>query len=358
MRRAAIAVAACALFAWAPIARAASGSLVTVVRPAGADRVIAAAAARLVAELEAAGFVVRVIDAVAGGDGRGEVEALDASRAPAFATIAILATDRGAVADVWIADHVTKKTVVRRVDVRDPTRADAASDLALHAVELLRASLLEVGAQTKDLAPDLARWLSPPEATASPAVAPPPERTPSKTASTKRDPLAGETIALGVGALVSAAGFGVSPGPILGVGYGLGRGLALRLAFAPSLATTELRAPLGRTLLLEQTTRLDLAFAYRGLPIAPTFALGGGLYHVHADAQGSGAVGGESRDMFAGFFSAGVGLEARIAPSFAFVCELAALVVQPDRAVDIGGVEAGRAGRPLVLTSLGFLKGF
>lgn len=340
MRRAAIAVAACALFAWAPIARAASGSLVTVVRPAGADRVIDAAAARLVAELEAAGFGVRVVQAHADAGGRDAVEAED--RGPGFATIAILATERGAVADVWVADHVTRKTVVRRVDVKDSPAADAAADLALHSVELLRASLLEVSMQKKELPPDLARWLSTPSVSG-----------PERATRPAREPLAGATLALGVGALVSAAGFGVSPGPVLGVGYGFGRGLALRLAFAPSLATTELRTPLGRLVLLEQTTRIELAFAYRKFPIAPTFALGGGLYHVHVDAGAAG-----SRELFAGFVSAAVGLEARAAPTFAFVCELAALVVEPDARLTIEGAEAGRLGRPLLLPSVGFVKGF
>src|SRR5262245_7062457 len=133
----------CVLLALAPIARADERSPVTVVRSARGGPTVDAATERLVAELEAAGFAVRVVQSAGGIDGRSEVEEPGGANAASFATIAILATDHGAVADVWIADHVTKKTVVRRVDVTGAPRADAAGDLALHSVELLRASLLE-----------------------------------------------------------------------------------------------------------------------------------------------------------------------------------------------------------------------
>lgn len=150
-------------------------SLVTVVRSPRPRTMFDEATMRLAAELRAAGFLVRVIDAAPGLDGRGQVEVSARSgeqergaartAEASFATIAILETARGAAADVWVADHLTQKTLVRRVEIGDAGSPTAASDLAVRSVELLRASLLEVKTSNGPAPPlpaDLARWLDRP----------------------------------------------------------------------------------------------------------------------------------------------------------------------------------------------------
>ena len=59
----------------------------------------------------------------------------------------------GAFADVWISDHVTGKTVVRRLEVGAGPNATAV--LAIRALELLRASLLEIAAKAPPSEPPM-----------------------------------------------------------------------------------------------------------------------------------------------------------------------------------------------------------
>jgi hypothetical protein len=95
---------------------------------------------RLVAELESLGFRAEILDPSAEPASRASLEAA-ARRAGAIAAIRAVPSERGV--EVWIADRVTGKTVLRDLanDRGTPELDDA---LALRVVELLRASLLEV----------------------------------------------------------------------------------------------------------------------------------------------------------------------------------------------------------------------
>jgi hypothetical protein len=97
-------------------------------------------AMRIVAELEALGFRVVVAAPAPAPISRASLEAA-AGEAGALAAIRAVPTEHGV--EVWIADRVTGKTVLREVS-SDEHAADPTAELALHAVELLRASLLEV----------------------------------------------------------------------------------------------------------------------------------------------------------------------------------------------------------------------
>jgi len=85
------------------------------------------------AELEAMGFAVAMLDDASEPMSRATLEA-SARKAGAIAAIRAVPSDRGV--EVWIADRVTGKTVLRELTSDD----DA---LAVSVVELLRASLLE-----------------------------------------------------------------------------------------------------------------------------------------------------------------------------------------------------------------------
>ncbi len=149
-----------------PTISRAEPSRIAIVRSAKADKLGAESAARLEGELRAAGFDVITLQARPGLDARAQVEA-ERVIPPPFATISINATKRGAVADVWVADHLSGKTLVRRVDVMSSANDGAPalpSVLAVRAVELLRASLVELSLpRTKNQAPalptDVAAWL-------------------------------------------------------------------------------------------------------------------------------------------------------------------------------------------------------
>ena len=138
-------------------------SRVALVRSSSSDPVLREASTRVRAELIDAGFEVVEVDR-APGDPRSEVE--DAAPTTAsFATVAMNRAPNGAFADVWISDHLTGKTVVRRIEVGAGPNATAV--LAIRALELLRASLLEVAAKGPPSEPpmaaptDVMKWIAP-----------------------------------------------------------------------------------------------------------------------------------------------------------------------------------------------------
>ncbi|WP_441292540.1 hypothetical protein ACSRUE_21020 [Sorangium sp. KYC3313] len=96
---------------------------------------------RIVAEIESLGFRAERLDPAAEPASRASLEA-SAREVGAIAAIRAVPSERGV--EIWIADRVTGKTVLREMaDGGGTPDSDAA--LALRAVELLRASLLEAG---------------------------------------------------------------------------------------------------------------------------------------------------------------------------------------------------------------------
>ncbi len=120
---------------------------------AGADDAIAVmverannpVAVRLRAELEALGFRVIVLP---GSEHPPSREALEAAArdAGAVAAVRIVPSQKGV--EVWVADRATGKTVLREVVAAQPGSAAGTSTIAVRAVELLRASLMEVESAT------------------------------------------------------------------------------------------------------------------------------------------------------------------------------------------------------------------
>ncbi|MEO8214052.1 MAG: hypothetical protein ABI560_12700, partial [Myxococcales bacterium] len=130
--------------------RAAHAATVVLVRTPRPSAVTTEATVRLQGELVSAGFSVRVIDPPSGTDVRAVLEQV-AAAPDVQAVVAIIGPgweDTSSrreknSAEVWVIDRVTGKTVMRRVpNERAPGRG--AEVLSVRALELLRASFLEV----------------------------------------------------------------------------------------------------------------------------------------------------------------------------------------------------------------------
>ncbi|MBN2716679.1 MAG: hypothetical protein JXX14_12565 [Deltaproteobacteria bacterium] len=94
---------------------------------------------RIKAELEVAGFNVKLFDM----DFREDTQRILDLRAHALnAAAAIVCRQSAGFVEIWIADKVTNKTVLRRIQI--PADEDAEAFVAISTVELLRASLLEI----------------------------------------------------------------------------------------------------------------------------------------------------------------------------------------------------------------------
>jgi hypothetical protein len=121
----------------------AAGLRVAIVRTRDAAPLVSEATTLLGAVLVAAGFDTMEVDARTANDARRAIEqGGDGTRV--FATLALRPVASSTEIDVWIADSMTQKTSVRRVAVMTRNRSAASREVALQAVDLLRASLLEL----------------------------------------------------------------------------------------------------------------------------------------------------------------------------------------------------------------------
>ncbi|WP_437766490.1 hypothetical protein WMF27_24245 [Sorangium sp. So ce281] len=122
--------------------RAAWAQRVLVVRPDPRDATLFEAFGRLSAELALQSFEVIVLGSAARSPGAEELER-EAQESEAFAAVALRRDGSGTAAEVCIVDRVTGKTTTRKLLI-DPS-SDGPMLLAVRAVDLLRASLLELG---------------------------------------------------------------------------------------------------------------------------------------------------------------------------------------------------------------------
>jgi hypothetical protein len=331
MRRAALAV--LLSLALARSAAAAEPSRIAVVQPAHPDAIVREAVTRLRAELSAAGFVVTSVEVEPGVDPRAAVEGAAAEARP-FATVAIVRTDRGAAADVWIADHVTHKTLVRRVDTGATAEASVPAALAIRAVELLRASLLEAQAAPAPAPPsDVARWTA---SFAAPAPPPPP-----------RALLERISLEVGFAALYGLGDTGGRLAPTFRFSYGAANGLAGRLTLIGPTATDQL-------VMLEAAYGFDRSWR----TLVPYASLGAGAVHTRLEASGGHEIARFRTRAFAAVLGGSAGVAARAGERAAFLFDVHVLVAEPTAGAIVSGSPAAGRAEALVAAALGVVAGF
>ena len=117
---------------------------VVLVRPANSPPVMVETLLRLKGELTSAGFEASIVDGAVGATAgsRAGLERLATERG-ADAVVAIVGDLSPDSVEVWVIDKVTGKSVVRRMPFQ-PAAAQTSKTLAIRAIELLRASFLEI----------------------------------------------------------------------------------------------------------------------------------------------------------------------------------------------------------------------
>ncbi|WP_437965943.1 hypothetical protein WMF04_40955 [Sorangium sp. So ce260] len=364
-------------------ARAGEEAEVIVVRSPRAGKVVEEATVRLAGELRAVGLSPRFLDGATGVEGRAEIERAGG----ALAAIAILESDRGVVADAWVADRETKRTIVRRVDLGDPGATNAASDLAVRSAELFRASLLDLSeAERRKLPEPVARWVAeaprpPPLPGGAPEAGPGRAQAPSaapadRSAATRARaaPPRGAPgsappqeraardlgLSLETGLAVLVGGVGAVPGPYLRVEQRLAAGFSLRGTLVPAVVDKRLDAPAGSVALGQTAALVGVAYdagaeAWR---IHPVIALGAGVYHLTVDGRANPPHLDRRQAWLTAGVSLGGGLGFRLRPQLTALLQLDVLLLAREPVVTIAGAEVGRTGRPALLPSLGLKLGF
>jgi hypothetical protein len=330
----------------------AEAARVVLAQPAAPDEVVAEVATRVRAELAAAAFEVVIVTLAPGANPREQIEATALEPRP-IATLAIVRLEDRPAVDVWVYDRITEKTSVRRLDLGKRADSELTSALAIHAVELLRASLLETRARSqaakarsapKPVPKEVGEWVER-------AVEP------------KRPLLEGRTVGVAGAVLHSFSGIGPAFAPAVRISWGTTSGLAGRLSAIGPAFGVNLESPKGTASVRQELAMIEIVYCPLQTWLSPLASLGAGGYHLYTSGQASDPQNRNSTGhVWAALVDVGLGLGARLGASAAIALELHAFVTQPAGYVAIGDgpgdVSIGPTGRPSFVTSLGLQSGF
>ena len=325
-------------------AEAGWASTVVLVRPANPTAITAEALVRMHGELVSAGFDVEIKAATAGADARTSLEQA-ASVENVGAVVALLGDSTPGSVEVWVIDRVTGKSVVRRVPSQ-PESGRAAEILAIRAIELLRASLLEIamaGGREPPIVP------KPPPAEVTRFV---------EHALESRKP---SRFAIEVGGIGVASFDGVGPAllPMLRLDLALGRYVLMRVTLAGLGTRSHVEASSGSAEVAEQFGLLEAGVRLRPRKRwQPLFFLGAGARYTSAEGRASGLYQGETAGLWSFVADAGTGLRLSLSSRFEIALEVHAQLAQPYPAIRFPDSQTATAGRPdllFCLTLIGWL---
>jgi hypothetical protein len=279
-------------------------------------------AMRLEAELRAAGYEVTVVDA-------------PAQPATAPTTVTILSHDGTSMPEVWVASGMAR----RRVEIPPGRESSTPAALAIRAVELLRASLLEPRGSP----------LATPAAEREPADGLP-HASPDTTRAPRRERRAlFEGVGLEVG-LAGIYGLGDTTGrlaPTLRVSYGSAMGLAGRVTVIGPTSSDQL-----------MVAELAYAFDRWWRMIAPVVSLGAGAMHTHLDDTVTPRHPHLETEAWAAVASANAGVAVRAARTIAVLVDGHGVLAVPTRGAVVGMEPASLRPMPAGTISLGVLACF
>ena len=317
---------------------------VILVRPPAAPAAVIEALVRLRGELVAAGFDAQVVEQVLGLDVRASLEKLSpASDGAATALVAVVASAEPGSAELWVIDRVTGKTVVRRVNAGATNPPRMAEVLSVRAVELLRASFLELA-------------IGPPPANNAPPSAPAVERWATATLEE-----ADWTWAVEAGGGTAYA----VDGPwnvILSVARlerALGRRFCARVSFAGLGTSARVDTPQGYAGLSQTILLAEIIARFRrGRRLEPMLSLGAGALRLAADSHEAAPFEAVSGARWAAAADVGVGLRIPLRRHrFELGVEAHVLFAEPYPTVVFLGNEVAQAGRPSLIGSVTLLGG-
>lgn len=304
---------------------------------------------RLAAELRELGFDALLIAP------DGEVASgasLEASAREAGAVAALRGVPSGQGVEVWIADRVTGKTLLREIEDTGPDSA-----LVLRTVELLRATLLEISI------PEAPAAEAPSTAEGARQLDVPPRRALAArrgAPSSEAPPWVTLRFALAPGFFFSPGGFGPIPAFGAGIEWRLSDNAGLAVLGTIPLASAGIERPEGTVSLTVWTAgaAARVFLAEPQSPWAPSIDLGAMVLSVEsAGYAGKGYTAGSS-SAWTGAPFARVGLAHSLAPPVRVRADLLVSALMQGVSVRVADREAATWGEPMVLLSLGVDAGW
>jgi hypothetical protein len=318
-------------------------SRVRVVRAADADPAVRQATTRLEAELAVAGFAVDVEETPVTGRS-GEVES---GGSPSLVSIVVLHSGPQIVVDILVVNPVTGETLSRRVDAGLEPGPTPARTLAIRTVELLRASLLEVGVRPRE------ELEARPEQQAAPIEVP----RPIEATAAPRRAMTGWSVQLGA-ATSFLQGFGPTIGPSGWISRSVAPGWIVGLRWVGPTFGPELRSQGASAEIRQMMALAELRFAYGTARVAPLIAVGLGAADTSAMGQAAPPLQTHAAGGLSSVVNASLGLHVRLIKRLGLVLETGAIVLGPARPVRVVGEDVGNASHVSWLSSLGLVTSF
>lgn len=335
-------LALCLFALWAAPARAASGRI-AVVAVTPNNHAVALALLRIQGELVAEGFDV-VLDSVPGDQPTLDLAAA-AERSDALAAIGLRYDADAQEVELRIVDRLTSKVLVRRAPLRGTQDSHAAEVLAVRAVDLLRASLLELLSRPRVAPPPLAPALQSQRARAANFAR---RALPS-------DARHGFSLELGAGLLASVSGVGPAVLPVVRAQHRLFAPLSLRIGAAglgsePRVRATQASARVGQDL-----GELGLVLTMGSWPrVSLTSSLAAGLLYTSVEGQAEWPYRARRGALWSAMLDAGVGLDLLLGSHFDLRLETHAILADPYPVVRFMQDERAHSGLPSLLQTLTF----
>jgi hypothetical protein len=333
VRRLAIDAVLLTVMLWAVDASAAS---VMLVRPPSPSPDMAEAIVRVRGELISEGFQVEVMDGLTGTESRGWLEHL-AEAHQADAVVAVLGDETPDSVEVWVVDKVTEKTVVRRIPFK-PQSDHAPKTFAIHALELLRASFLEIGlrlgsrpGESKPVPPEVVHFVDNDRPASRPGRF---------------------GVEVGGATVIGFGDIGPAILPVMYLGWAIRPALVAQLTVAGYGSHASAQNDVG-------SAKVDEGFAllgarYRFLPgrrLHPTLSLSAGALHTHAEAQAQAdsPYRGRDADLWSFLLDGGIGIEIALAERFEVSLAAHAQIADPYPAIRFDRSVVATSTRPSLL---------
>jgi hypothetical protein len=322
--------AALALAPWA-LAETAAASTVLLVRPPSPSSLASEALVRMHGELAAAGFDVSFAAAMVGMDARASLEML-ASGPGVDAVVAILGDEAPDSIEVWVADRVTGGSLVRRTSYQARGERDA-EVLAIRAIELLRASLLEV---------DMGGRAPPPRPAATAVARVPPARDDARFG-----------LEVGGNLVTSFDGVGPAVVPFLRLDLALATWCVAQATFAGLGTRARVGSSVRTAELAEQFLTGGATFRLRAhKSVRPVLSLALGALHTTAEGRAEWPYQARIARQWSFLADAGVGMWLDVGHHYEVAIEVHAQLAEPYPVVRFLDANVATSGRPNLLLTL------
>lgn len=315
---------------WADRACAAT---VILVPPANPSQAMAEAMVRVRGELTSEGFDVELAKAPEPGEVSGGREERE-PQGPAEAVVAMLGAEVPDAVEIRMADPLTGKRVVRRMSFQ-PTSEVSAKTLAIHTLELIRATFLEL-----DLVPAPRRPPAPPPPSAMVAEAAP--RGPRQW-----------SVDLGATAIAEASDLTPTLMPILRLSWALRPWLLPQLVAAGFGTRRTLVSQGDSATLSEQFALVGASYRFRAATrVRPFLSLSAGVLHVSAQGQANPPDWSRTAQQWALLFDGAAGSWLALGERYQVALAVQAQLAEPYPAVRLSGAAAKPVARPSLLLTM------